>query len=134
MGGRVPLPGYAAIAAALAGIVRARRAGRDAGSLSASIVVGTGAVLIAWSFLVVPTLARRAPAFWLLLTAIALVFVGDVGYATSIIGLASPPAAALDGRSSSRTARWQLRSCTRPSSYSPRPSRCVCGRCCVAGW
>ena len=90
------LPGYAAIAAALAGIVRARRAGRDAGSLSASIVVGTGAVLIAWSFLVVPTLARRAPAFWLLLTAIALVFVGDVGYATSIIGLASRPAAALD--------------------------------------
>jgi diguanylate cyclase (GGDEF)-like protein len=124
------LPGYAALAAALLGILRARRAGVDAGSRSDSVVVGAGAVLLAWAFLVVPTLAvdggsvatrvvqglyppvdalllllvarialtdvSRAPAFWLLLTATALVFVGDLGYAISLAELAAPPAMVLD--------------------------------------
>jgi diguanylate cyclase (GGDEF)-like protein len=124
------LSGYAAMGTALVGVLRARRTGADAGSRSDAVVVGTGAVLIAWSFLVVPTLAvaggdvatrvvqglyppidavllllvaqiamtdvSRAPAYWLLLTTVGFVFLGDIGYAISVAELASPPAAVLD--------------------------------------
>jgi diguanylate cyclase len=50
------LSGYAVMTTGLVMLLRARRAGGDAASRNDAVVVGTGAILLAWSFLVVPTL------------------------------------------------------------------------------
>ncbi|MEP7053849.1 MAG: EAL domain-containing protein [Actinomycetota bacterium] len=50
------LGGYACIGSALVMFLRHRRGHGDAGSRSDAVVVGVGAILLAWSFLVVPTL------------------------------------------------------------------------------
>lgn len=51
------LAGYACMATALAQFLRARRGDGDAGSRTDAVVVLVGAVIVAWAFLVVPTLA-----------------------------------------------------------------------------
>ena len=63
------LCGYICLGTALVMFLSARRAGTDAGSRSDAIVVSTGAVLLAWSFLVLPAL--RADGASMLLRVVA---------------------------------------------------------------
>jgi len=55
------LPGYALLAAGMVGLLSARQAGQDNGARTDAVVVGVAAVLLAWAFLTVPTLATDAP-------------------------------------------------------------------------
>ena len=125
------LAGYVCLGSALMIFIRERRGERDQGSRTDAVVVFVGAVLIAWSFLVVPTLATdgkaplllavtsvyppidamllflaarlaftdvsRVPAFWLLLTMLTALMIGDIGYAVALAYSLDIPAVLRDG-------------------------------------
>jgi diguanylate cyclase (GGDEF)-like protein len=55
------LTGYMGLGAALLIFLRSRRGDRDLGSRSDAVVVAAGAILLAWSCLVVPTLGAAGP-------------------------------------------------------------------------